>query len=107
MVQLAPRKPCGCAAVTPLGLPQQSWSSCICEPAVWPLCRLDHDLLSRYDYTIQACSESSMNTGSKDLMTTRISPRDSLPSAFTRALGQRIREAREERGFSQKRLADR
>lgn len=40
-------------------------------------------------------------------MTTRISPRDSLPSAFTRALGQRIREAREERGFSQKRLADR
>ena len=40
-------------------------------------------------------------------MTTRISPRDSLPSAFTEALGQRIREAREERGFSQKRLADR
>jgi len=40
-------------------------------------------------------------------MTTRISPRDSLPSAFTGALGQRIREAREERGFSQKRLADR
>lgn len=40
-------------------------------------------------------------------MTTHISPRDPLPSPFTEALGQRIREAREERGFSQKRLADR
>jgi len=36
-----------------------------------------------------------------------ISPKDSLPSPFTEAVGQRIREAREERGLSQKRLAER
>ena len=36
-----------------------------------------------------------------------LSPKDPLPTAFTEAVGQRIREAREERGFSQKRLADR
>jgi len=40
-------------------------------------------------------------------MTTRISPKDALPTLFTAAVGQRIREAREQRGFSQKRLADR
>jgi len=36
-----------------------------------------------------------------------LSPKDSLPTPFTEAVGQRIREAREERGFSQKRLAER
>ena len=36
-----------------------------------------------------------------------LSPKDSLPTAFTLAVGDRIRAAREERGFSQKRLAQR
>ena len=36
-----------------------------------------------------------------------ISTKDSLPTAFTRTVGDRIRAAREERGFSQKRLAQR
>jgi transcriptional regulator with XRE-family HTH domain len=36
-----------------------------------------------------------------------ISPKNPLPTAFTEALGQRIREAREERGLSQRRLAER
>jgi transcriptional regulator with XRE-family HTH domain len=36
-----------------------------------------------------------------------LSPKNPLPTAFSEALGQRIREAREERGFSQRRLADR
>lgn len=40
-------------------------------------------------------------------MTTRISPKDLLPTPFTEAVGQRIREAREERGLSQMRLAER
>jgi len=36
-----------------------------------------------------------------------ISPQDPLPTAFTEAVGRRMREAREERGLSQKRLAER
>ncbi len=36
-----------------------------------------------------------------------ISPQDPLPTAFTEAVGRRIREAREERRLSQKRLAER
>jgi len=36
-----------------------------------------------------------------------LSPKDSLPTAFTVAVGERIRVAREQRGFSQKRLAER
>jgi transcriptional regulator with XRE-family HTH domain len=36
----------------------------------------------------------------------QLSPRDPLPTAFTQALGQRIRQAREERGLSQKALAE-
>lgn len=36
-----------------------------------------------------------------------ISPRDLLPSAFSQALGQRIRAARMQRDFSQKQLAKR
>ena len=36
-----------------------------------------------------------------------VSPQDPLPTAFTTAVGRRIREAREERGLSQKRLAER
>lgn len=37
----------------------------------------------------------------------QLSPQDPLPSAFTLAVGARIREAREERGFTQRELADR
>ncbi len=36
-----------------------------------------------------------------------VSPQDPLPTAFTEAVGRRMREAREERGLSQKRLAER
>ena len=36
-----------------------------------------------------------------------VSPQESLPTAFTEAVGRRMREAREERGLSQKRLAER
>jgi transcriptional regulator with XRE-family HTH domain len=36
-----------------------------------------------------------------------ISPKNPLPTAFTEALGQRIREAREERRISQRRFAER
>jgi transcriptional regulator with XRE-family HTH domain len=35
-----------------------------------------------------------------------ISPKNPLPTDFTIAVGERIRQAREERGFSQRRLAD-
>lgn len=38
---------------------------------------------------------------------TAISAKDPLPTPFTKALGQRIREAREERGLSQMKLAQR
>lgn len=37
----------------------------------------------------------------------QISPKDKLPTAFTEAVGQRIREAREERDLSQVQLANR
>lgn len=36
-----------------------------------------------------------------------LSPKDPLPTPFTEAIGQRIREAREERDLSQKQLAER
>jgi transcriptional regulator with XRE-family HTH domain len=36
-----------------------------------------------------------------------LSPKNSLPTAFTEALGQRIREAREAQGLSQMQLANR
>ena len=36
-----------------------------------------------------------------------LSPKDPLPTPFTEAVGQRIRQAREERGLSQMRLAER
>jgi transcriptional regulator with XRE-family HTH domain len=36
-----------------------------------------------------------------------ISPNDPLPTAFTEALGQRIRDAREEHGLTQRRFAER
>jgi transcriptional regulator with XRE-family HTH domain len=41
------------------------------------------------------------------MMDHSISPRDSLPTPFTEAIGQRIRKAREERGLSQMQLAER
>lgn len=41
------------------------------------------------------------------MSSTSISPQDPLPTAFTEAVGRRMREAREERGLSQKRLAER
>lgn len=36
-----------------------------------------------------------------------LSPKNSLPTDFTTAVGQRIRQAREERGLSQRQLSDR
>jgi transcriptional regulator with XRE-family HTH domain len=65
------------------------------------------DSLFSYDYTMKVFIESRFHTWSEDLMTTSISPKYPLPTPFTEALGQRIRDAREERGLSQMQLSER
>jgi DNA-binding XRE family transcriptional regulator len=68
---------------------------------------LDRDSLSRYYYTIGCTRRSSIWKDLNPMSSHQLSPKNPLPTPFTIAVGQRIRQARKERNMSQRRLADR